>query len=340
LLAQDTQLTRRVGAIAIVVIALLISFFVFIYDRIEWGRHVRIRVYFHSTGGLVEGAPFVVAGRDIGTIEAIALSPKGAKSPLLGDEGIEARVAIAAEEAAPLVQGDVFVASRGTLGAKYLELGPAEDGSRVPVREGDRLLGRDPPEIDRVLEHTLDNVDTVGSFADALRPEYAALVAELAKASTTMREVAPQAHLADDLDALVAEAHRTYDAIGNRPGVDRLEALADHTRTTIERARATFAALSPRLDALSAGIDALRTRLGTKGVEALDKIELAIDRIRAAINKIDPLLAQVDELQQRIARGEGSLLKLMNDPEFPDDAKELGKVLKRHPWKVMDHPSQ
>jgi hypothetical protein len=28
----------------------------------------------------------------------------------------------------------------------------------------------------------------------------------------------------------------------------------------------------------------------------------------------------------------------MNDPEFPEDAKELGKILKRQPWKVINRP--
>ena len=58
------------------------------------------------------------------------------------------------------------------------------------------------------------------------------------------------------------------------------------------------------------------------------------------IDKIDPLLAQVEAVQQHIARGDGSLLKLMHDPEFPEDAKELGKILKRQPWKIINRPAK
>ena len=83
---------------------------------------------------------------------------------------------------------------------------------------------------------------------------------------------------------------------------------------------------------------ALRSRTGPRGAEAIDKIELAIDRVRAAIDKVDPLLAQVEALQQHFARGDGSILKLMHDPEFPEDAKELGKILKRQPWKIISRP--
>jgi ABC-type transporter Mla subunit MlaD len=338
LLAQDLQLARRVGAIGIALGVAAILFFVFVYDRIEWGRHMRVHVYFHATGGLTEGAPFVVAGREVGKVEAIALSPKGAATPLHGDDGVDVRVAIDAHAAAQLIEGDVFVASKGPLSAKYLELGPIDDGARVPLHEGAQLLGRDPPTLDRVFQRTWDNLTTLGAFLDELRPEAAALRAELDKLQATMHDVAPDIMLRTDVDALIDEAHTTYADLGGRPGVDRISALVDHTRTTIAQARAMVAALRARADALSAGLATVRARLGTKGNETFDKVGLAIDRVKAGIDKLDPLLAQVDALRQRIARGEGSLLKLMNDPEFPEDAKELGKILKRKPWKILDHP--
>lgn len=338
LLAQDQHLARRVGTIGLGVIALAITFFVFIYSRIEWGRHTRVRVYFHSTGGLVEGAPFVVAGREVGKVEAIALSPQGAKTPLNGDEGVEVRVAIDARDAAHLVHGDVFVASKGPLSARYLELGPPADDARVPIREHDQLLGSDPPSLDRVFQRTWDNLTTLGGFLDELRPEMAQLEAQLAVLQQTLHEVAPEVSMRADFDALVAEAHHTYDALGGRPGIDRMGALIDHTRTTVTQARAMVAALRVKADALSASLDTVKARLGTKGTEAIDKVQLAIDRVKAVLDKVDPLLAQVDAIQQRIARGEGSLMKLMNDPEFPEDAKELGKIMKRQPWKLLDRP--
>lgn len=338
MLAQDVQLARKVGAVTMGVLALAIIFFVFIEGRIEWGRHMRVRVYFHATGGLVEGAPFVVAGREVGTIEAIALSPKGAATPLNGDEGVEVRVSIDLAEARRLVRGDVFVASRGPLSARYLELGPPETNDRVPLHEKDQLLGRDPPSLDRVIQRTWDNLQIVGGFLDEVRPQVAALRVELDQLQTTLQGIAPEVALRDDVDALIAEATRTYDALGGRPGLDHIDALVDHTHATIAQARAMITALRTRADTLSTGLDHLRARLGDKGSQAVASVELAIDRVRAAIDKIDPLLAQVDAIQQRIERGEGSLMKLMHDPEFPEDAKELGKILKRQPWKIIDHP--
>ena len=123
LLAQDQRLTRRVGAATIVLLVLATIFFVIIAPRVDWGSHIRIRVYFTATGGLQEGAPFVVAGREIGTIESLVLSPRGAPGPLGGEEGIIAIVALDKDEAARVTKGgDVFVTSHGVLSTRFPEL--------------------------------------------------------------------------------------------------------------------------------------------------------------------------------------------------------------------------
>jgi ABC-type transporter Mla subunit MlaD len=349
-LATDTRLARRVGTIALVVMGLAAVFFVFIYDRIEWGSHVRVRVYFHTTGGVTEGAPFVVAGRTVGKIESIALVPRGA-SKLLGDEeGVVLTVAIDADEAPKLDHGgDVFVASRGTLSAKYLELGPAPEPTR-PLEAGDELVGADPPSLDRVLQRTWDNLQTMGTFAAELKPEFDALRAQIDelrshfdRTSGNLAVLIPAidrvGDLIDDASTVSAQIRQLREgALGGEAGRAKIVALIDHGRVAIAGARVSLDKLSASASQLGASLDALKGRLGPKGDEAIAKLELAIDRTRSAIDKIDPLLAQIEALNASLAAGDGSLMKLMHDPEFPEDAKELGKILKRHPWRVMDHP--
>jgi ABC-type transporter Mla subunit MlaD len=351
LLAQDAQLTRRVGAVALFLLAVAISFFVFIYDRIEWGSHIRMRVYFHTTGGLREGAPFVVAGQAVGKVESIAIVPRGARKLLDKEDGVEVKVAIESAWARRIQYGgDVFITSRGMLSGKYLEIGPPPpSGTLLPdgtimgdaprsLRQGDEILGRDPPSLDRVLQRTWDNLTTTAAFAADVRPEYHALVAEVDALRATLESIAPEAHLGDDITALRDEAARTYDALGGEAGIDRMRALRDHGDATLAQARAALAKLDASITALQAGFARLRDHAMPRAAEALDKAELAIDRVRATIAKIDPLLAEVEALQQLIERGDGSLMKLARDPEFPEDAKDLGKMLKRHPWKVIVHP--
>ncbi|HEX5063407.1 MAG TPA: MlaD family protein [Kofleriaceae bacterium] len=351
LLAQDERLTRRVGAVTLVLIALSIVFFVFVYDQIEWGKHIRLRIYFHTTGGLREGADFVVAGKAVGKIEAITFVPRGTKPKLLGDEeGVAVKVSIDADDAEHIMYGgDVFVTSRGALSGRYLEIGPApEPGTLLPdgtvagplrgLRAGDEIVGRDPPTLDRVLQRTWDNLTTAAKFAADIRPEMNALTAEVDNLRATLDQIAPDVKLRDDVSALIDEARQTKVALGGDAGIDRISAMLDHLDTTVTQARSTITKLRTSANQLSAGLDSLKTKLGTRGAEAIDKVEAAIDRVRAAIDKVDPLLAQVEALQQSFARGDGSLLKLMHDPEFPEDAKELGKILKRQPWKIINRP--
>ncbi len=342
MLATDTHLARKVGSIALAVIGLSIVFFVFVWDRIDWGSHVRIRVYFHTTGGLTEGAPFVVAGRTVGKIESITLVPRGA-SKVLGDEdGIVLTVAIDAGEAAELDRGgDVFVASRGALSAKYLELGPAPAPTRG-LNEGDELVGADPPSLDRVLQRTWDNLQTLGGFAGEIKPELDGLRAQLAQLADRLGGLPAVGRfvplVADASDAMDELAHLRDVSLGGKPGAARIAALVTSGRRVLADARVSLDRLSASADQLGGSLSSLRGRLGTKGDEAIEKLQLAIDRTKAAIAKIDPLLAQIEAINQSLAAGDGSLMKLMHDPEFPEDAKELGKILKRHPWRVMDHP--
>jgi ABC-type transporter Mla subunit MlaD len=344
LLAQDERLTRRVGAITLVVTGLAIAFFVFVYDQIEWGSHTRIKVYFHTTGGLREGAAFVVAGKAVGRVEAIALVPKGEKQILGDEDGVEVTVAIHTGDARRIMfGGDVFVASRGPLAGKYLEIGPAPlpkpgEPPLRSLREGDEVRGRDPPSLDRVLQRTWNNMATARAFADEVRPEMNALSAELDALRATLAEIAPEATFAADVEALVAEARLSYDALGGEAGIEKLDAVLDRTGDVVTQARATIAKLRKTSAQLSENLAVMRDRVATRGAEALARIEVAIDRVRLAIDKVDPLLAHVEALRLAFVRGDGSLLKLMRDPEFPEDAKELGKVLKRQPWKIISRP--
>jgi ABC-type transporter Mla subunit MlaD len=344
LLAQDERLTRRVGAITLVLLVLAIGFFVFVADRIEWGAQVRIRVYFRHAGTLREGAGLVVAGRTIGTVETIARSPHGAPGPLGGDEGVVAVVAIEAREARRIARGgDVFVASRGPLSERYLELGPAPDPDAPALAEGDEFLGMAPPSLDSILQRTWDNLTTAKQFADEVGPELDALRVNLRQLVTTIDGLVPNlagvASLGVELDGLVTEARRLREVtLGGDAGQGHLAATLTQARVTVAQARRMLDLLGAKGSALAAGLDSLGTRLGARGPAAIKAVELAITRIRAAIDKVDPLLAKIQDINDRLARGEGSLGRLANDPEFPEDAKELGKIMKRQPWRIIARP--
>lgn len=346
MIAQDERLTRRVGAITLALGIAATIFVVFIYDQLELRARTRIDVYFTQTGGLYEGAPVVVAGREIGTIEAIQLSPRDApNTPLAGAEGVAVRISLLTEDAARIARGgDVFVTSKGAFGARYIEIAPPIAPTGPSLAADPRpLLGNEPPSLDRVLIRTWDNLTIARAFGDAVRPEMDALRQALRDLRTTLESLSPNlvgvAGLGAEVSLLVDEA-RTFreTSLGGDAGLAQLDATIAESRAFLARARTTLDALRAEASLLATRSAVLRTRLGERGPKAIAALELVIDRLRDAIDKIDPLLAKIADLNARIARGEGSIGKLMKDPEFPEDAKALGKYLKRHPWKVFQRP--
>jgi ABC-type transporter Mla subunit MlaD len=336
----DDRLATRVGALALLVLAAAIGFFVFVYGQLEWGAHLRVRVYFHQIASLHEGAPVIIGGRTIGAVEAIGLAPADPSSPLHGDEGVVVTLALRSSEAAHVSRGGaVFLASRGAFSDRYIELGPALTPA-APLADGDQILGADPPSLDRVLQRTWDNLQSASRFMDGIRPELTALRSELATLSATLHGLpTPPPSLTADVLALAAEAERTRDvSLGGDAGIAHLRANLDLARTTLAELRTTLADLDGRAQLLRAGLATLQTRLGTQGLEALDHVQLAIEKARASIAKIEPMVAAAKELADRLEAGEGTVGKLMHDPEFPEDAKDLGRILKRAPWKIIGHP--
>jgi len=237
------------------------------------------------------------------------------------------------------------------LSERYLELGPpAVTSTGTMLAEGDKLVGRDPPSLDRVLQRTWDNLTALGGFTAEIKPELDALRAQVdelrghfaatgANVDALIPGVERLGPLLDDASAISAEIREIRErGLGGEAGLAKLGLVVTHARAILAASRVSLDKLDASATSLRAGFESMRGRLGTKGEQAIAAVELAVDRVRADIAKIDPLLAQIEAFNQRLARGEGSIMKLMHDPEFPEDAKELGKILKRQPWKIIGRP--
>jgi len=343
LLAQDPRIAQRVGAIAIFVMLGVIAGFVFLLDRIELGAPVRIRVMFHHSGGLREQAALVVGGQPVGHIEAITPVPPGARGPLAGEVGVAVTVAIDGDSAWKVPAGaEIFVSSRGALSDRYLEVAPPAGPPGPAIRAGQELRGVDPPSLDNVLQHTWANMTTFKIFVETVRPELVALRTQVTQLRGQLADVArdpvvADAALADATRAVLAAAGATYDrSLGGAPGLADLRAMLDEARATLRELRSTLDALAPALAALAAHVTRVRGHLAAS--DPITRAEHAVAAIRAALDQIDPVVARLSELGDRLAAGEGSLGRLMTDPEFPEDAKDLGKIIKRHPWRVLARP--
>jgi ABC-type transporter Mla subunit MlaD len=330
-LAQDDMLVRKVGGATLAVLAAVIGFFVFVGGRIDWGARLRVSVKFHDTAGLAEGAPFVVAGRAVGNVESVGFGDVGA--------GVVVTVVMPASDADMVdAAGDVFVASRGVLSAKYLELAPPHEPTR-PVKDGEVFVGKDPPTLDHVLQRTWDNLTTLGKFRDDVKPELDALTArieELRATAAALPDSARFGELVSDAQDAWREASAIREhGLGGDAGRAKLGAAIDQARGVLAQGRAALDRLSPALAALRGNLAAMTAKLDARG-DVIAKLAETIDVAKADLDKADALMASVDQLMAQIP--DGSIAKLQADPEFPEDTKELGKYLKRHPWKIIFKP--
>jgi hypothetical protein len=350
LFAGQERRQARVGAIVLVVLLAAVAFVVFLADKIEVTSQVRFTVAFHHAGPLHAGAPVVVAGQVVGEVESIRPAPRG---------GVTAHVRVEADKAWMIdANGEFFVSSRGPLSERFLEVGPqpcerrpetrpreCTDASVVPhrdIRAGDEVRGVDPPSMDRVLQRTWDNLQTTRRFVESVRPELEALLANIDTLRATIDGVqtvpGEWARLFSEAGAMLVAFDETRALLGGSDGVDAMRATVAEGRAVAAHAETKLDTVLARWTELRAGLDALSARMSTQGGAASVKLGEAIDRARAAMAKLEPLREKIQAIRDRLARGEGSIGKLMKDPEFPEDAKELGKILKRQPWKIIGHP--
>ncbi|MCA9680089.1 MAG: MCE family protein [Kofleriaceae bacterium] len=347
--ASDGKLGVRVGAVTLVLLVLGVAYVVLLRGKLFLGPSVDVELYFAHVGSLKEGAPVMVAGRAVGKITAIRLVPRdlAGDDHLLADTG--GAVAIlridARRRGMVPINGEFFVSSRGLLSERYVEVGAPADGAPPgrPVADGDQVRGIDPPSMDRVLTNTWNNLTVARAFLSEVQPEGEAFFAALRELGATLDAIEPgpdaYAALADRAAALAAEARTTYLTLqaGGLDG-DRIAGLLARSRQTVAQLGTTAAMLRGRLDLLQGDLDRLRDRIDAAAPGLRRKLDRALDAGRGALAKLEVLSAKVDDLLGIIARGEGTIGRIQHDPEFPEDAKELGKILKRTPWRVIGHP--
>jgi len=348
--AADPRLAVRVGSGVLVALGLAIVWLLFVRGRLFLGPAVDVRVYFQNVGALKEGAPVIVAGREVGRIQAIRLVTRNEASraghPLAGQEGVVAIARIAQGRVGWVPEnGDFFIASKGLLSDRYLEVGPPRDRSE-PGRaayEGMQVLGVDPPALDRVWQNTWNNLLVARAFFDAVQPEAHAFVASLRELSATLDLIEPEPGayelLADRIDRAATEARTAWVAMQvGRITPGEVTALVTRARRTAAEIGVATSLLRMRLAHLTVELARVRGRIDAATPDLSRKLHAAIAAADSAIAKVEAVNAKVADLLAMIDRGEGTIGRLANDPEFPEDAKALGKYLKRHPWTIIDHP--
>ena len=326
---HDERLTRRVGAAVLAIAAMTVVFVVMVLPRLERGG-VDVTIHFTEATGIVEGAPVRVAGRTIGHVRTIGMTPSGRG----GGIGVVIRLDRAWADRIP-VNSDFFVDARSPLAPRYIAIGPPP-GHAEParaVRDGDQVLGIDPPNLDRVLQRTWDNLNEVSDFLDAIRPASKRIDAAIDRLTATVATIAPGVELRARMSAAIDEA-RGLVATLRDGGLDpasigalgaKVDACASHLGAAITELRGQVADVRAAL-ALASARDvapALRARLTS-----------ALDGADRALAQASSLADGLRGLTHDATDGHGAAAAFLSDLELVDDVKALTRDLKNRPWRV------
>lgn len=339
---RDPRRTLRAGATTLLLLGVF-GLALIILDGWSVRRGFRVTVYFSHLGGLQEGADVQVAGRVIGEVESISLVPARlapAGHPLhpLGGVAVRVRIEERYRHRAP-VNGEYFITAKGLVGERYVEIGPppGEEAPRA-LQAGDRVRGVDPPHLDRVFLRTYRNLQIARTFARAVEPEAQALMDELSALAGTLASIEVDSRAGEALRAFAGEvrALRARWQEGQVSLAD-VERVVDEARVTAERVDRAVADVRARIDVLMVEVTALGSGIPD---DVRERLQVALATAKEALAEVQRVTATAGEIAAAIEHGEGTVGALLFDPEFPEDAKNLGRQLKRQPWQLVGRPAR
>lgn len=279
----------KVGIFATIGLVLLAFLIWNIEDINPFGpKGKRLDAVFQSVAGLDDKAAVRVAGVRVGKVDGIGL------------EGQQAKVSLLLDKPLPLTVGTTArIANMGLLGDKYVELvpGPAD---APPLPEGTVLAGTTPVSFDDALAKLNSIGDSIQQVAGGFGgQDFGRGVNELVRdIQLTSREIRM---LVVENRATVASAVANFDRVGATLAQE-LPKLASQMQRALDQINAV---VGENRENLAGGLENFR--------EASGKIQVSIDNL----NKIT----------DKIASGEGTIGKLVNDDKaYNEVVKTLDSI--------------
>jgi len=278
--------TARLGAFMLAALV-VVGIFIIKIEQIPVGasaRRQRVAVAFPSVAGLDEKSPVRIAGVRIGIVERVSLDGSRAIATLAIDRTIVLHEGARAE-----------VTSLGILGDKYVELYPG-DPAAPALAAGTVLPGVSPVGFDQVLKAASDVGGDLQAVTSSLRMSLGGDEGQrrLDEIIENIRQ------LSADLRLMVA---------ANRGEVD----------ATIANFRDFSATLKTELPILADKLSALADRVDTVVAANEGTVSESLTNIKDLSASLRTSATNLNEITGKINRGEGSIGKLVNDPETVDN---------------------
>jgi len=238
-----------------------------------------LSVEFPSAAGLEKRAPVKMAGVAIGLVKDIQLSGRQARVLMDIDAGVKVPK-----------DSTVTFSMAGLLGEKTVEIVPGE--SAEPAAPGETLRGIKSLGFDDVgpmLGSVGEKIKLAGdAIGETLGPEMRANLA---------RTIDGLAGLTAELRAVVR---------GNQGGIGQTVAAAEKAAAALDRSVGEVG------DAAKETLGLLRDM----AAENRESLKLGLERVKELVGKLEKSLELLNSALEKVNRGEGTLGKIIQDPEL------------------------
>lgn len=338
----DDRITTRLGALVSVLLILAIAISLRKGAMVA-GSTLSVRVYMDHPGKLRAHADVQLGGRVIGKVRSIRLvtTNEARKSDhLLYPSGGVVMELILKTRYTDWVRlnSEFFVNTKGLVGEAYLEIAPppATEEMLRPVAENDALRGIDPARMEHIIVTSFMNARRFGELLAELEPSMNLLRTEMKSLMATIEQLQPT--LAENqLGDSIARASEEFAILRQEFDVDApsLSQLYQQSKGLAKAVNTQLELLELQVASLAQKLARIRGKIPGDMLEKFDRVATQAKRslgtFRQSIHNVQTLLAKVEA-------GMGTIGALLNDEEFVDDRKKLGRYIKRHPWKFLTRP--
>lgn len=370
-MAKETRIEVKVGALIVLCVVLLVGFLLLLSD-ISFGESASIKVDWRSSGGLKVGAPVKIAGMVSGRVEDVEYL--GGKFDEAVGRQVYVRVELSIKpELRETLRDDAsfYITTVGLLGEKYVEIDP---GVAEGALANDAIpRGVDPMRLEVMAENVNsmlartakileDNEEALGKTIEniSLAAEAGKLTIEdgqkfVQEARATLKETRENLQklvtkgdaVMTSVDTAVTEFTPGKGETGNN--IKAITQSGKDVAAAIDSAVGDGSEIRGAIKDTRALTTKAKTVIDTVGKRAISfagKAEGLIDTAGAVMNEgkgdvllaiadVRKIMAVIQDLLKNMRDGKGTVGALLNDREMFDDARELMKDLKRHPWKFL-----
>ncbi len=333
--------TLGAGAATLVSLVAAVGFALLASDR-TLGESFRLNIMVHTPGPLRTGAEVRMAGRQIGEIVAIRgtgfIHPAGPKGADADPPTVELEARVLRSWQPYLYKNATYFASTpNVLTEAVLEVGPPARGVEPgpPVKDGDKVLGADPPDIDRFLQTIYLNLSALRTLSRDLGPDwddFRGAVGHLMDSADGLSDVGQLARIGVQGDRAVASARALAAALGQVNAVPRTRALANELSAALAQMDPGLHHLALQLAAVDQHLTGITRTLGPRQrQQLLDAVEL----YRKALGAGDRMSQDLRWLLSYVERGRGTIGGFRNDVQIFDELKETHRELKHESWRLL-----